>query len=183
MLASTTNVVSGEPSMASAAFDHLDALFRLARHLTGSDANAEDLVQETFEHALVAGRQSISRTNLRAGLLRLLRNAYLEKYRSDRYNPDGATLQDEDPRDGDGEARKAASPRDEDRLREVAGDDIDRALASLSVDVRTLILLDVEGLSRSELAEVLGYSVGTIESRLYRARALLRERLCVHCSA
>ncbi|MGA3120727.1 MAG: sigma-70 family RNA polymerase sigma factor [Polyangiaceae bacterium] len=182
MVASTTSVVSGELPTASAGFEHLDALFRLARYLTGSDANAEDLVQETFEHAFGASRQAISRTHLRAGLLRLLRNAYLEKYRSDRSHPDGASLQDDDPPEEEGQARKRASLGDEERLRELAGADIERALASLSVDVRTLILLDIEGLSGSELAEVLGYSVDTITSRLYRARALLRERLCVYSS-
>jgi RNA polymerase sigma-70 factor, ECF subfamily len=64
-----------------------------------------------------------------------------------------------------------------DRLRKIVADEVERVLLSLPGDARTVILLDLEGLSEAEVAAVLGCPVGTVKSRLSRARAALRQRL------
>jgi RNA polymerase sigma-70 factor (ECF subfamily) len=169
--------VASELPLPRAVLEHTDALFRVARNLTGRDEDAEDLVQDTFARALGAPSQFTPGTNLRAWLFRILRNLHVDLYRRARSNPVRLNAEDlgtdialapEDPLRGDEELH---------RLRAVVAEDIQAALASLSVDARTVILLDVEGLTETELAEVMGCTVGTVKSRLSRARAALRVKL------
>jgi RNA polymerase sigma-70 factor (ECF subfamily) len=173
--------VPSEPMLTRAALEHVDALFRLARHLTGRDEDAEDLVQETFARALGAGSQFKAGTNLRAWLFRILRNAHIDAYRRARISPIGPSrLEDDSPNASDARATDKEPLRGDaelDQLRGLVAGDIEAALASLSVDARTVVLLDLEGLTETELAEVIGCTVGTVKSRLSRARAALRERL------
>jgi len=161
-----------------AALDHLDALYRVARNLTGRDSDAEDLVQETYTRAIAAAAQFTTGTNLRAWLFRILRNAHIDAYRRTRTNPVDWGFEDEFAAE---RATSASEPLRGDaeleRLRGVVTTDIEAALASLSVDARAIILLDLEGFTETELAETLGCAVGTVKSRLARARGTLRERL------
>jgi RNA polymerase sigma-70 factor, ECF subfamily len=160
------------------ALAYADTMFNLARYLTGNDTDAEDLVQETFSRALRGAAQFTAGTNLKAWLFRILRNAFISQYRRQRNDPTVGGL--------DTVAPLARAPsdigwlRDEvelDRLRKVVADDIERALMTLSEDARTVILLDLEGLTEVETALVMGCAVGTVKSRLSRARAALRSLL------
>jgi RNA polymerase sigma-70 factor, ECF subfamily len=170
---------SSSPPLPRSALDELDALYRLARHLTGDDDDAEDLVQDTYARALGARAQFVAGTNLRAWLFRIMRNLYIDGYRRARSSPVRRA-----PADEDEPADDAAAPRELlrgdaelERLRRVVAEDIEAALQLLSVDARTVVLLDVEGFTESESAEVLGCNVGTVKSRLSRARAALRQLL------
>jgi len=157
---------------------HLDALHRLARHLTPSPADAEDLVQETYVRAFrgVAGFRPGS--DLRAWLFRILRNAFLDARRREERSPVDLSVElaADAPTAAAGEGLLRGDAELE-RLRKVVGEEIEAALRTLSEDGRTVVLLDAEGLSEAEIAEVMDCPQGTVKSRLSRARMALRGRL------
>ena len=170
-----------EPDLGAAlgleALAYIDTLHNTARYLTGNDADAEDLVQETYARALGAADQFTPGTNLKAWLFRILRNTFISLYRRQRHNPTVGGLDTIDP--------SAQGPADEkwlrddvelDRLRNVVAEEIEKAMMSLSEEARAVILLDLEGLTEVEVADVLGCAVGTVKSRLARARAALRQQ-------
>ena len=148
-----------------------DALYNHARHLTGRDGDAEDLVQETYTRALAAAPTFVA-GNLKAWLFRILRNAFIDGYRRQRFEAPAVDLDaPENAESG------AAAALEIECLRAVAASDIQAALAALSDDAREIVWLDLEGFTESEVAEMLGCAVGTVKSRLSRARTLLRQRL------
>lgn len=164
-------------SLAREALAYADTLFNLARHLTGNHADGEDLVQETYVRAL-ANSHSFRGGNLKAWLFRILRNTFIDLYRRQRNNP---------TRGGFDTVSPTMEPlavggllRDDielDHLRGMVSADIEAALMTLTDDARAVVLLDLEGLTEVEMADVLGCPVGTIKSRLARARGALRSRL------
>jgi RNA polymerase sigma-70 factor (ECF subfamily) len=165
-------------SLGREALAYADTMYNLARYLTGNDTDAEDLVQETYSRALRGAGQFTPGTNLKAWLFRILRNTFISQYRRQRNDPTVGGLDTVTP------AAQAPADigwlRDEvelDRLRKVVAEEIERALMTLSEDARTVILLDLEGLTEVETALVMGCAVGTVKSRLSRARASLRTLL------
>ena len=157
------------------ALAYADTLFNLARYLTGNHADAEDLVQDTYARALEAAGQFTAGTNLKAWLFRILRNAFISRYRRQRRNPTFGGLDTVDPTaQGPAPEQFLLDDLELDRLRKVVAGEIERALMTLSEEARTVILLDLEGLTEVEVAQVLGCAVGTVKSRLARARASLR---------
>ncbi|HET7752524.1 MAG TPA: sigma-70 family RNA polymerase sigma factor [Anaeromyxobacteraceae bacterium] len=157
---------------------HSDALYNLARYLTHDPSDAEDLVQETYERALRAWNDFAPGTNVKAWLFRILRNAFITRYRHDVRHPAPAPYDTTEQSPGQGaEGRSGRTEVEPEQMRRLVSSDIEAALRTLSDDARTVILLDVEGFTESEVAVVLGCAVGTVKSRLNRARAALRLEL------
>jgi RNA polymerase sigma-70 factor, ECF subfamily len=173
-----TEARGGERMTARRTFDrealsHADALYNHGRRLTRSDGEAEELVQETFVRAF-AGAHTFVGGNLKGWLFRIQRNAFIDLYRKGRQQP---VLGELDVVDGADERELIRGDRELDHLRQLVSEEIEAALAELSEEARAIILLDVEGFTETEVADVLGCALGTVKSRLHRARTLLRERL------
>jgi RNA polymerase sigma-70 factor (ECF subfamily) len=160
------------------ALAYADALHNLARYLTGNGPDAEDLVQETYPRALQAANQFAPGTNLKAWLFRILRNTFIDQYRRRRIDPTVGGLDTVDPvAQGPAPEDWLRDDIDLDRLRNVVAEEIGQALLQLSEEARTVSLLDLEGQTETEVAAILGCAVGTVKSRLARARETLRQRL------
>jgi RNA polymerase sigma-70 factor (ECF subfamily) len=146
---------------------HYEGLYRYAYRLTASSADAEDLVQETFGKALKQLRQLREAGRAKAWLFSILRNAYLHRLRSDRQ----ARCV---PLEAVGDLPEAeAAP-----LPDVEPGQLQQALGELPEVFRTpVILFYFEDFSYREIAEQMDLPIGTVMSRLARAKAWLRERL------
>ena len=155
------------------ALTHLDALYNFAMYLSKRPADAEDLVQETYLRAFRFSHRFQPGTHLRAWLFQILRNTFLTFYRvREREAPiaeDGVPEWDapmfHDAPDDDGTAMDAHT-------------DLERAMRRLPEEFRTVLLLaEVEGLPLEEVARVMACPVGTVKSRIFRAKERLRALL------
>ena len=167
----------GADEVVRQALDHADALYNFARWLARDPVEAEDLVQETYARALGAARQFAPGSNLKAWLFRILRNAFIDRRRrsQDRASPGVEDLE------ADGElSAPAMGELQLDQIRALVAEDVSAAVHALPESFRTVILLDLEGMTEAEVANVLGCAAGTVKSRLSRARAVLRERLAAY---
>ncbi len=154
------------------ALPHLDAAYNLARWLTGNDHDAEDVVQESYLRALkfFAGFRG---ENGRPWLLTIVRNTCYTWLRQNRMNEVTTDLEEEaqlaDTTSVSPEAMLLAAARTE---------SVQRALDQLPVEFREIVILrELEGLSYKEIAEIAAIPVGTVMSRLARARARLQKLL------
>ena len=153
----------------------IPVLLRVARSLTGNSADAEDIVQETLIKAFGA-LNSFDGANPRAWLLTILRNVSRNAWRKKKptYIDDWTLLPENKPAFG-GESPKSA---EEEVLSSVVDPALIDAVNALPEEFRaTLILVDVEGFSYAECAEILGIPIGTVMSRRSRAVAKLRKSM------
>lgn len=161
---------------------HTDALFRYARRLNSDVREAEDLLQETLLRALRFWHQYQKGTNCKAWLFRIMRNLSINRAQSKARNPANDSLDDTE------EWSLYARLKDPDSVAEESPErlffdhnwssEIVEAMAKLPEEYRSAILLcDVEGFSYQEIAEVLEVPIGTVRSRLNRARNRLQQLL------
>lgn len=169
------------------ALDHLDSLYAVAARLTRNRVEAEDLVQDTFVKAMRARHQFEPGTNMRAWLLRIQTNTFINRYRRGGLERSVLDGPDADPlADGWISAATMRAMRDPESLalRPVLEREIQAALDELPEDFRLAVLLaDVEGLGYKEIADVMGCPIGTVMSRLHRGRRILKKRLYEHARA
>ena len=155
-------------------------LLRFARRLTGDTSAAEDLAQEAVVEAFRAFDRYRPGTYFDRWLYRIMSRTYIDTVRRRRRRP---TVSLDAPSAADGDARILSlgdSSQDPQELTEKASLDgaIQAALDRLPQDFRSAVVLaDIEGLSYDEVADALGCPVGTVRSRLHRARQVLRGAL------
>jgi RNA polymerase sigma-70 factor (ECF subfamily) len=166
---------------------HLDTLYAVSCRMTRSTTEAEDLVQDTIVKAMRAREQFEAGTNLKAWLLRILTNTFINKYRRgglerDLFDgPDAETLTE-----GWVSSSTLRSMRDPETLAlsPLVEAELEKALAALPDEFRIAVVLsDVEELSYKEIADVMGCPIGTVMSRLHRGRKLLQKALREHAVA
>jgi RNA polymerase sigma-70 factor, ECF subfamily len=159
----------------AAAMPLFDQLYNFAHWLTGNRSDAEDLVQETYAKALKGFRSFEEGTNLRAWMYRILRNSFLTS-RSGLRAHSMSLLADEET-DISVLATHSVTPEFL-LLQQEGKQTVMDALACLPVNYREVVLLcEIEEMAYKEIAHVLGVPIGTVMSRLARARKMLRELL------
>ncbi len=150
----------------------VEVLLRVARTMTRHQAEAEDLVQDTLVRAF-RGISGFDGRYPRAWLLTILRNTHINRNR--RRRPE--LLRDPDAT-FDRLASTASSDRTESAVEDAIDSEIVAALDTLSDDFRRVVeLVDIDGLSYAEAAHAIGVPLGTVMSRLHRARSRIRDRL------
>jgi RNA polymerase sigma-70 factor (ECF subfamily) len=164
------------------ALTFLDALYRTGLRMTRSEAEAEDLVQETYIKAFRHRDQFTPGTNLKAWLFRILTNTFINQYRRKAARPDTTELDDVDEsilyRHMRDVSPGSSSPDPEAELiNNTLSSEVKEALESLPEKFRTTVLLDVEGFAYKEIAQMLDIPIGTVMSRLHRGRKYLQKRL------
>jgi RNA polymerase sigma-70 factor (ECF subfamily) len=162
------------------ALAYADALHDFAFHLTANATEAEDLVQETYARALGASEQFAAGSNLKAWLFRILRHLFIDNYRRERSRRTEGGLDSTEGKAAASEGDLAKHEMEQGQLKQVVGHEIEAALMRLTPDARLVVLLDLQGFSEAETASLLECAPGTVKSRLYRARATLRELLRDH---
>jgi RNA polymerase sigma-70 factor (ECF subfamily) len=162
---------------------HLPHVARFARSLTRDAARAEDLVQETYLQALRGWHTFRTGADARPWLFKVCHNAFLRSMQQEsRY----VEAPEDDPELESLATAHAHWHAEQAGLTEIVermdlGESISRALGELPAYFRgAVVLVDVEGQSYDEAAEVLGIPVGTVRSRLFRARRLLQDLLFEH---
>jgi RNA polymerase sigma-70 factor, ECF subfamily len=165
---------------------YLSQLYPAALRMTRNPADAEDLVQDTLARAYTAFGQFTPGTNLRAWLHRILANTFINTYRKRKREPAIAPGADpaSDWNSGIDPLAPAARSAETEALDKMTDSAILSALRELPQEFRTTIwLADVEGYPYREVAALMGTPLGTVMSRLHRARGKLRHSLAAHAAS
>lgn len=163
------------------AMPHADAMYGAALRMTRDPAAAEDLVQEALLRAYRFWHRFEKGTNIKAWLFRILTNTFINRYRKKQTEQtvmDDREIDDLLNRYADERTTQLPPDTRDEFLKHVLGDDVMAALDELPFEFRMAVLLaDMHDFSYKEIAEVLDCPVGTVMSRLHRARKMLQVKL------
>ena len=163
------------------AMPYADSLYGTALRLTRNPADAQDLVQEVYYKAFRSIKQFEAGTNLRAWLFKILMNTHISQYRKTSKDPAKTAYDDVGEFSLYGQVHDRAasiSETPEGILERFLDEDIRKAIDRLPDTFREVVMLiDIEGFSYKEAAEILDIPVGTIMSRLFRSRKILQKVL------
>jgi RNA polymerase sigma-70 factor (ECF subfamily) len=150
------------------------ATYNFAYRLTGNESDARDLTQDAFIRVYRAWRSFQPGTSFLSWIYRIVTNLYRDELRRRKGRFIEQIPEDNAPQEFGGQRPLAVTPID-DYVERQLGEPLSKALAHLSPEQRQVVILaDIEEYSYQEIAEIMGCSIGTVRSRLHRARALLR---------
>jgi RNA polymerase sigma-70 factor (ECF subfamily) len=150
------------------------ATYNFAFRLTGNESDARDLTQDAFIRVFRAWRSFQPGTSFLSWIYRIVTNLYRDELRRRKGRYQEELPEDNAPQEFAGQRPLAVTPID-DYVERQLGEPLSRALGQLSPEQRQVVILaDIEEYSYQEIAEIMGCSIGTVRSRLHRARALLR---------
>jgi RNA polymerase sigma-70 factor (ECF subfamily) len=159
---------------------HIDSMYNFAFRLTNDEDDANDLLQDTYMKAFRFINSFQEGTNAKAWLFRILKNSFINDYRKKSKEPSKVDYQEVEAVYNSTEDAEYESTTDLriEAVQDMIGDEVAMALNGLPVDFRTVIILcDIEGFTYEEMAKILDIPIGTVRSRLHRARNLLKEKL------
>jgi len=157
----------------------MDTLYNFGFHLTYNEVDAQDLVQETLLKAYRFINSYQEGTNAKAWLFRILKNAFINEYRKRARQPDPIDYEEVvHYQDREDASYSGYVDLRQEIFQGLMGDEVTIALNNLPVDFRTVVLLcDIEGFTYEEIASIMDIPIGTVRSRLHRARNMLKEEL------
>ena len=158
----------------------IDSMYNFAYRLTNDEDDANDLLQDTYMKAFRFINSFQQGTNAKAWLFRILKNSFINDYRKKSKEPSKIDYQEVESIYNSNDDAKVESTSDLriEAVQDLIGDEVATALNGLPVDFRTVIILcDIEGFTYEEMAKILDIPIGTVRSRLHRARNLLKEKL------
>jgi RNA polymerase sigma-70 factor (ECF subfamily) len=161
------------------ALPHIGLLYNYAYKMTGSSDDADDLLQETYLRAYRFFHKFERGTNCKAWLFRIMKNLFINNYRKNQKTPGQVDYDEiENFFESIKSERLDTGDLQEKVFNNLLDDDVTKALNSLQDDFKTVIILcDIEGLSYEEIADFVQCPIGTVRSRLHRARKLLAQKL------
>ncbi|MFZ4543845.1 MAG: sigma-70 family RNA polymerase sigma factor [Saprospiraceae bacterium] len=161
---------------------HADSLFNFAMHLTGyKEEDSNDLVQDAYFKALRFMDKYETGTNPKAWLFTILKNAFINEYRKKVKQPTKVDYEEIAHYHHDEEHGSGFMDLREEVFANLLGDEVSKAIGDLPQEFRTVIILcDIEGFSYEEIAGIVDIPIGTVRSRLHRARNLLKEKLKIY---